>query len=149
MASYKSFEDLPVWQVASRLDDEIDALIFAAPTRMTRSFRDQLGRAALSICNNISEGFERGTNNELLSFIYIARGSAGEVRSMLRAVVRRRYMAESEVDLERLIAMAESCSRQLWAWAEAIKRGSYPGARHFNYETGTELLKRPRAKPGK
>ncbi len=49
----------------------------------SRSLQDQLEGAALSVSNNIAEGFERGTTNELLAFIYIARGSAGEVRSML------------------------------------------------------------------
>jgi four helix bundle protein len=51
--------------------------------------QDQLERAALSVSNNIAEGFERGTTNELLAFIYIARGSAGEVRSMLCFIERR------------------------------------------------------------
>ena len=45
-----------------------------------------MDRAALSVSNNIAEGFERGTTNELLQFIYIARGSAGEVRSMLALI---------------------------------------------------------------
>ncbi|MBS1788455.1 MAG: four helix bundle protein [Acidobacteria bacterium] len=44
--------------------------------------RDQIECAAVSVSNNIAEGFERGTTQELLTFIYIARGSAGEVRSM-------------------------------------------------------------------
>ena len=51
--------------------------------RLSFSLRDQLERAALSVSKNIAEGFERGTTNELLCFIYIARGSAGEVRSIL------------------------------------------------------------------
>jgi four helix bundle protein len=46
------------------------------------SLRDQLERAAVSVSNNIAEGFERGTTQELLTFLYIARGSCGEVRSM-------------------------------------------------------------------
>jgi len=50
---------------------------------LSYSLRDQIERAALSVSNNVAEGFERGTTNELLMFIYIARGSAGEVRSML------------------------------------------------------------------
>jgi four helix bundle protein len=51
--------------------------------RRHRSLRDQIERAALSVSNNIAEGFERGTTNELLAFLYIARGSSGEVRSKL------------------------------------------------------------------
>lgn len=59
----------------------------------SRSLRDQLERAALSVSNNIAEGFERGTTNELLAFLYIARGSAGEVRSVLCFIERRKRFA--------------------------------------------------------
>jgi four helix bundle protein len=54
-----------------------------APFRRNRGLRDQLERAAVSVSNNVAEGFKRGTTQELLTFLYIARGSAGEVRSML------------------------------------------------------------------
>jgi four helix bundle protein len=53
------------------------------PFRGRFSLRDQIERAAVSVSNNIAEGFERGTTQELLTFLHIARGSAGEVRSML------------------------------------------------------------------
>jgi len=51
--------------------------------RGQRSLRDQMERAAVSVSNNTAEGFERGTNRKLLTSLYISRGSAGEVRSML------------------------------------------------------------------
>ena len=53
------------------------------PARREHSLRDQLERTVVSISNNIAERFERGTTQELLSFLYIARGSVGEVSSML------------------------------------------------------------------
>jgi four helix bundle protein len=64
--TYQRFEDLPVWQEAARLFDETDDLLEDAPPRMRPSFCDQLERAVLSVSNNIAEGFERGTTNELL-----------------------------------------------------------------------------------
>ena len=80
---YRRFEDLPVWNEAIDLAVQIYAITSRREFRPFRSLRDQLERAAVSVSNNIAEGFERGTNNELLAFLYIARGSAGEVRSML------------------------------------------------------------------
>ncbi|HEY0349088.1 MAG TPA: four helix bundle protein [Pyrinomonadaceae bacterium] len=80
---YHRFEDLPVWNSAIELAVQVYALTDRVQFRRRRSLRDQLERAAVSVSNNIAEDFERGTNNELLSFLYFARGSAGEVRSML------------------------------------------------------------------
>src|SRR5882672_5132301 len=81
--TYERFEDLPGWQKAADLYEQTEELLETETFKATRGFRDQLDRAALSVSNNIAEGFESGTTNELLAFIYIARGSAGEVRSML------------------------------------------------------------------
>ena len=87
--TYERFEDLPVWQKAADLYEATEDLLESDTFKASRGFRDQLDRAALSVSNNIAEGFERGTTNELLAFIYIARGSAGEVRSMLTVKARR------------------------------------------------------------
>ncbi len=77
------FEDLPVWNKAIDLGLKTLALTEQADFHGKGSLRDQIERAAVSVPNNIAEGFERGTTQELLTFLYIARGSAGEVRSML------------------------------------------------------------------
>jgi four helix bundle protein len=74
------FEDIIAWQKSKQLAVNIYSLFSECKDY---SFRDQIQRAAVSIMNNIAEGFERKTNNEFKQFLYIAKGSCGEVRSML------------------------------------------------------------------
>jgi len=142
MPTYQRFEDLPVWRSAAELYDRTDDFIDRAPPRMRASFRDQLERATLSVSNNIAEGFERGTTNELLMFLYIARGSAGEVRSMLLLASRRPYLANFKSEISDLIKLAESCSRQLRAWADSLQNSGIAGQRHLNDKSRGDYQKR-------
>ena len=80
---YERFEDLPVWKAAIEFAVKVYELTAREQFKGHGGLRDQLERAAVSISNNIAEGFERGTTQELLTFIYIARGSCGEARSEL------------------------------------------------------------------
>ena len=93
---YSRFEDLPVWKNAIELAERVFQLTKGRFFSQPGDLRDQLRRAALSISNNVAEGFERGTTAELLMFIYIARGSAGEVRSMLRLCDRMTSQSGSQ-----------------------------------------------------
>jgi four helix bundle protein len=134
--TYQRFEDLPVWQKAAELYELTEDLLENESFRVTRGYRDQLDRAALSVSNNIGEGFERGTTNELLQFIYIARGSAGEVRSMLTVKERRAGRAGWSEDLKsqvsNLKSTAASCSRQLRGWADSLQNSNIQGPRDLN-----------------
>ncbi len=128
MAKYEQFEDLPVWKDGMELAEQVYALTDRVKGK--RSFCDQLERASLSVSNNIAEGFERGTTSELLSFLYIARGSAGEARSMT-------YLLEKlEPDLKSQISdlrnKCESISRQLYAWMESLKNSGIGGQRKLD-----------------
>jgi four helix bundle protein len=134
---YKRFEDLPVWNTAIDLAVLVFALTAKLQFRTQYSLKDQIERAAVSVSNNIAEGFERGTNNELLMFLYIARGSAGEVRSMCYLLDRLPVFAGLESDIGTVKGKAESCSKQLKAWAESIQNSDYKGERRV-----TEKLKR-------
>src|ERR1051325_8171908 len=129
---YTRFEDLPVWNaaidLAARTYEFTDNLQF----RRRRSLRDQIERAAVSVSNNIAEGFERGTNKELLSFLYISRGSAGEVRSMLCLLDRIPTFRTLNKETALLKKKAESCSRQLKAWAQSLQNSDFKGERHMN-----------------
>lgn len=143
------FEDLPVWQKAAELYEQTEDLLENESFKVSRGFRDQLDRAALSVSNNIAEGFERGTTNELLAFLYIARGSAGEVRSMLTLKARRAVKRGCSVDLKSQISnlnsTAEACSRQLRGWADSLQNSDIKGQRHLNDRVRAEGEKKQRA----
>jgi len=132
---YTRFEDLPVWNSAIDLAVQIYNVTETVPFRRRSSLRDQIERAAVSVSNNVAEGFERGTNNELLSFLYIARGSAGEVRSMLCLLERLKPFGDSTAEIKRSKSKAESCSRQLKAWAQSLQNSEFRGERHVNQKT--------------
>jgi four helix bundle protein len=140
--TYERFEDLPVWQAAMHLAEGCEDFLIAAKDKITYSKRDQLDRCSLSVSNNIAEGFERGTTNELLAFLYIARGSAGEVRSMLCFFERRPALKDFKSQISNLKSLAESCSRQLRAWADSLQNSDIKGQRHLNEKSRSEFTKR-------
>src|SRR5262245_39734549 len=131
MPKYEKFEDLPVWKEAARLYNRVLDLLEQTGVPLTAGFRNQLDRAALSISNNIAEGFERVTTNELNGFLAIARGSAGEVRSMMAVVKDRPKLKPAVHRLQEIRSLAESCARQLTAWIGAIDESPVSGKRHL------------------
>jgi four helix bundle protein len=143
---YERFEDLPVWAAAIDLGQRVYNLTRDRFFGQPGDLRDQLRRAALSVSNNIAEGFERGSTAELLAFLYIARGSAGEVRSMLRFVDRLPDADHLKSESARLTAIAESCSRQIRAWADSLQNSPIKGQRHLTEEERRNYQNQQRAK---
>jgi four helix bundle protein len=130
MARYQRFEDLPVWQEAERLYGAVLDLLEGSPGGLSHGFRNQIDRASLSVSNNIAEGFERMSTAQLLSFLETARGSAGEVRSMVAVVIRRPRLNPVVPHLDTIRSLAESCSKQIGAWMMSIERSPVKGKRH-------------------
>jgi four helix bundle protein len=133
--AYRRFEELPVWNDA--IDFSVQLFKFSATHRLNgfADLRSQIERAAISISNNIAESFERGTNAELVSFLYIARGSAGEVRSMLHLISRLCLTDDSDTTVADLRSRVESISRQLGGWIESIKDSGFQGTKSQNTKT--------------
>jgi four helix bundle protein len=134
MPKYQKFEDLPVWQEAARLYNRVLDLLEEPNVPLTPGYRNQLDRAALSVSNNIAEGFERVTTNELNAFLAIARGSAGEVRSMMAVVKDRPRLIPFVRRLQEIRSLAESCAKQLTAWTASIDSSPVQGKRHLTGE---------------
>ena len=129
---YNRFEDLPVWKAAIELAQRVYALTAKRPFLRQRSLRDQIERAAVSVSNNVAEGFERGTTQELLTFLYIARGSAGEVRSMLCLLETLAAFNDLKSEISNLKSTAEGISRQLRGWADSLQNSGIKGQRYLN-----------------
>ena len=98
---------------------------------LSPGFRNQLDRAALSVSNNIAEGFERVNTNGLLPFLAIARGSGDEVRSMMAVVKDRARLKPPLRHLQDIRVLAESCARQLTAWTNSVEASPVQVKRHL------------------
>jgi four helix bundle protein len=132
---YERFEQLPVWQAGIDLAVNVYAMTERSAFERRYSLRDQIERAAVSVSNNIAEGFERGTTQEVLTFLYIARGSAGEVRSMLCMLERLPAFSDLKTEISNLKSLAESIARQLRAWADSLQNSGIKGQRYLTDKT--------------
>jgi four helix bundle protein len=128
---YERFEDLPVWKAAIDLARRVYTETAHSAFKGHFSLKDQIERAAVSISSNIAEGFERGTTQELLTFLYIARGSAGEVRSLLCLLEALPAFADLKSEISDLKSAAEGISRQLRAWANSLQDSDIKGQRYL------------------
>jgi four helix bundle protein len=127
---YQRFEQLPVWQAAIDLAVGTYEMTEAPEFRRRYSLRDQIERAAVSVSNNIAEGFDRGTNPDLLTFLYIARGSTGEVRSMLCMLEKMEAFRNLESGIRNLKQQTESISKQLGGWIQSVLNSGMKGQRY-------------------
>lgn len=129
---YERSEDLPVRIAAAKLAAELFGWSRQTAFRGQGDLANQLQRATLSISNNIAEGFERGMTQELLTFLYYARGSAGEVRSMLCVMDLMPEFNHLKSEISNFKSQAESISRQIRAWANSLQNSEITGQRHLN-----------------
>lgn len=126
---YSNFEELPVWKAAIEFALKVFEFTNRADFRGFGDTKNQLERAAVSISNNIAEGFERGSNTELIQFLCIAKGSSGECRSMLRLCEYAPRFSNLKSEISNLIGRATGISKQLNGWIESLKNSKIKGAK--------------------
>lgn len=83
MATIQKFEEIAVFQMARELCKEVYAITREGEFKFDSRFVQQIRAAAGSVMDNIAEGYERDGNKEFINFLYIAKGSCGEVRSQI------------------------------------------------------------------
>ena len=122
------FEDLEIWKEARRLTKEIYHLTSGLKFSKDFSLRGQIQSAAVSIMSNIAEGFERGGNQEFTQFLYVAKGSCGEVRSQLYVAVDQGYISANES--EKLLSLFKRLSSMIGSLINYLKRSGMKGAKY-------------------
>jgi four helix bundle protein len=116
------FEDLDCWKVARELANGVYHFTKEGSASRDYGFRDQIRRSAISVMNNIAEGFERGSNKDFAHFLFIARGSAGEVRSMLYVALDQGYVSESQ--FSELKSLCVRSSQICWGMIRHLRDNS-------------------------
>ena len=110
------FEDILAWQKAKELTLGVYR---AFGENRDYSFRDQIQRASVSVMNNIAEGFERKGDREFQRFLYIAKGSAGEIRSMLYLARELKYITEDRCS--ELLELSKEISNMLYGFIKSLE----------------------------
>ena len=113
----RNFESLRVWQ-NSRLF--VYSIYDLMADNRDLGFREQIQRAAVSIMNNIAEGYESGTDAKYSNFLNISRGSCSEVRAMLYLCLDRKFCTKEQFD--RLLSQAQQISSQLFKLIEYLNK---------------------------
>lgn len=149
---YTRFEDLPVWKDA--IDFSVKVFEFTSQSRGLFAdlgdLKIRIERASVSISNSIAEGFERGSDAELIRFLCIARGSCGECRSITHIFGGVPNFRSKKHQVLLLRSAAEGISKQLHGWIDSLDGSSiegdkFPGdkdpARPMRMEESREMRK--------
>ena len=113
------FEDIEVWKLSRELIKSIYRITESDKFCRDFDLKRQIRRTSISIISNISEGIERRSNNEFVQFLFIAKGSAGEVRSQLYIAYDLDYVSIN--DLEELKKRIEIISKSLSGFIKYLR----------------------------
>lgn len=117
--NYKSFEELPCWEKARELCQEVYKIISKGRFNKDYSLKDQTWRAAESIMDNISEGFDDGSSREFLRFLGYSQRSCGEVQSQLYRALDCGYI--DELEFKGVYDLAGECRKQIKGFRKYLR----------------------------
>ena len=128
MATFSRFEDIPIWQSARELSKKIFAITRQSGFSKDYRFSSQITAAAGSIMDNIAEGFEREGIKEFIQFLFIAKGSCGEVRSQLYRAYDAEYIKEET--LKELLQDNKKLSTDIHSFINYLKTSEVKGTKY-------------------
>jgi len=129
----EKFEDLRIWQDARILCKEIYKLTDVPPFKYDSRFVQQIHASSGSVMDNIAEGFERDGNKEFINFLYIAKGSCGEVRSQLYRANDVGFV--DDVKFQELLASSTKLCTQIANLIRTLRSSAIQGQKYQKPET--------------
>ena len=129
MSKASKFEDLEIFQLARKLCKEVYEITKGGDFHKDIRFVQQIHASAGSVMDNIAEGYEREGNKEFINFLYIAKGSCGEVRSQ---IIRASDVGFIDNDTStRLYNDCIGLSKAISVFVKSLKTSGYRGSKHL------------------
>lgn len=129
MSKAQKFEDLDIFQTARNLCKEVYTITKEGEFHKDVRFVQQIHASAGSVMDNIAEGYEREGNKEFVNFLYIAKGSCGELRSQ---IIRASDVGFIDNDTAtRLYKDCIGLSKAISAFIKSLKSSNYRGSKHL------------------
>lgn len=135
MSKIQRFEELDAWKKARSLNALIYAVSGTGDFARDFALRDQIRRAAISVVSNIAEGFERDGDKEFTQFLFMAKGSCGEVRAQLYLALDCAYITREQ--FSELVANAMEVSRMISGLINYLKNSQLTGKKYKTMGLGS------------
>jgi four helix bundle protein len=116
----KTFRELVSWQLAFRINQQVQQLIGSGPASRDFKFRDQLSDSARGVPRNIAEGFGRFNPTEIMQFLDFAIASLDETENHLRDGVESKYFSAESV--APMLVLMTRCRKAMSSWHSYLRR---------------------------
>jgi len=125
-----NFEDLVIYKKSRELAKQVYAITKVGEFKFDSRFVQQIHASAGSISDNIAEGFERQGNKEFKNFLYIAKGSCGELRSQINRAYDVGFINKENYD--QMYHDCKMLSSSILRFIQSLKASDFPGSRYAN-----------------
>lgn len=129
MAKVEKFEELRIWQMARELCKEVYRHTESMPWKSDVRFVQQIRAAAGSVMDNIAEGFERDGNKEFVQFLYVVKGSCGEVRSQIIRATDANFLSKD--DAKKLYTDCVELNKGISLFIKTLKTSVFTGSKYL------------------
>ena len=128
MQKMETFEDLAIFQKARELSKQVYQITRQGEFKYDSRFVQQIRASAGSVMDNIAEGYERQGNKEFKNFLYIAKGSCGELRSQVMRAHDVNFITDETYN--QMYADCKKLSIAIANFIKSLKDSEFKGSKY-------------------